>query len=97
MKFSKNLEQVLDTAKKYSVTSGGVKYADWYLPSKYELNLLYLQKSTIGSFSNAKYWSSTEYDKYQAWTQDFTNGTQDALPQYNKSNYSFMVRCVRQF
>ena len=28
----------------YSVTVGGVTYGDWYLPSQYELNLLFLQR-----------------------------------------------------
>ena len=44
----------------YSVTVDGVTYGDWYLPSKFELNLLYLQKSVVGGFANNSYWSSTE-------------------------------------
>jgi len=42
----------------YSVTVDGVTYGDWYLPSKYELNLLYVQKTAVGGFESAYYWSS---------------------------------------
>ena len=41
-------------------------YGDWYLPSRYELNLLYQQKAVVGSFDPnyycSVYWSSTESD-----------------------------------
>ena len=58
----------------YSVTVAGVTYADWYLPSKYELNLLYLQKTVVGGFANDYYWSSTEFDNNNAWQQYFSSG-----------------------
>ena len=61
----------------YSVTVGGVNYGDWYLPSKYELNLIYGQKALIGDFpANKYYWSSTESDPFRAWNQDFNDGAQ---------------------
>jgi len=50
----------------YSVTVGGVNYGDWYLPSKFELNLLYLQKTVVGGFASTYYWSSTESDTIYA-------------------------------
>ena len=77
----------------YSVTVGGVTYGDWYLPSKYELNLLYLQKIAVGGFASAYYWSSTEGNDYAAWIQDFDGGTQRS----NYKNLALRVRAVRAF
>jgi hypothetical protein len=77
----------------YSVTVGGVIYGDWYLPSKYELNLLYLQKAVVGGFASADYWSSSEDNVYSAWGQYFANGNQNAS---NKGT-TLYVRAVRAF
>jgi hypothetical protein len=78
-------------------------YSDWYLPSKYELNLMYrnigqgnaLGLGNVGGFANNYYWSSTEYDLGLAWIQDFFNGVQ-----YNFQkdlNFNVFVRSVRAF
>ena len=74
-----------------NLTLGG--YSDWFLPSKDELNEMYLNKAVIGGFANDNYWSSTEYDNNGAWLQVFDSGSQ-----YNvgKGNY-FVVRAVRAF
>jgi hypothetical protein len=71
-------------------------YSDWYLPSKNELNLLYANKDIIGGFPTflpLPYWSSSEYNKYAAWRQDFANGEQTA---YDKYNY-YHIRAIRSF
>lgn len=78
----------------YSVTVSGVTYGDWYLPSKFELNLLYLQKTAVGGFASALYWSSTEYDTNLAWVQAFDSGSHYY---YNKFSYTTRVRAVRAF
>ena len=71
----------------------GGNYGDWYLPSKYELNLLYLQKTVVGGFADAFYWSSSENDSNGAWNQSFNDGNQYVN---NKTNAS-CVRAVRAF
>jgi hypothetical protein len=71
----------------------GGNYGDWYLPSKYELNLLYLQKAMVGGFNVDIYWSSTEADSHSAWYQVFTSGQQEL---YLKA-FNWGVRPIRAF
>jgi hypothetical protein len=71
----------------------GEGYKDWYLPSKDELNKLYLQKTAVGGFASGPYWSSSEYYYNVAWRHHFANGIQ--FDDYrSSSNY---VRAVRTF
>lgn len=77
----------------YALTLNG--YSDWYLPSKDELNKLYVNQSLIGGFSSSSYWSSSAAGSYlfDAWTQNFGTGEQD--PTF-KTNSAF-VRAIRSF
>jgi hypothetical protein len=78
-------------------------YTDWYLPSKDELNLMYINigkgaspsspNYDIGVFANNYYWSSTEFDYNYAWFQSFTFGFQS---NFFKSSTSY-VRAIRSF
>ncbi len=69
-------------------------FGDWYLPSKYELDLVYQQKDAIGNFNGDLYWSSTEHNVGFSWGQSFHSyGGQYA---YNK-NIMSNVRCIRRF
>ena len=77
----------------YSLTRDGVTFDDWYLPSKSELNLLYLQRNVVGDF-NRGYWSSTEVDSVRAWLQYFNDGFQFS---YSGKNYSGYIRAIRAF
>ena len=72
-------------------TAGG--YKDWFLPSKEELNQLYLHRNVIGIYTTGFYWSSTESGKGHAWAQDFTNGLQSD----DKKTITRFVRAVRAF
>jgi hypothetical protein len=71
----------------------GGGYNDWYLPSKDELNKLYLSQVTIGGFGSGYYWSSSEYDAKGAWFQSLGDGSQ---PEFIKS-FTNGVRAVRSF
>ena len=66
---------------------------DWFLPSRDELNELYKQKSTVGSFASYYYWSSSEDSSYGAWLQTFDYGYQFVDYKY----YGPHVRAVRAF
>lgn len=68
-------------------------YSDWFLPSKDELNQMYIQRNVIGGFSNNPYWSSSEYNANLAWNQYLNDG---ALYGSNKTNV-YSVRAIRAF
>jgi hypothetical protein len=70
------------------------EYSDWYLPSKTELNVLYLNKVAIGGFSTFNYWSSSECTTNGAWNVGFSNGSLNYGG--NKDNPIY-VRAVRSF
>ncbi|MEI6750759.1 MAG: DUF1566 domain-containing protein [Bacteroidota bacterium] len=79
----------------YSVTVDGVAYGDWYLPSRYELGLLWTKKDVVGGFSATdRYWSSTEFDSNNAYVQ---------LPDeygyvyYKPKSEGYHVRAIRAF
>lgn len=81
------------SAKKcFDLNLGGK--SDWFLPSYRELEELYTNKTTIGGFADAVYWSSTEVDPTDAAGYDFLNGAGGGSP---KSTATFHVRCIRKF
>lgn len=84
----------------YSTTVDGVVYDDWFLPSKDELAQMFENLTVKGFdfFGICDYWSSSEYDAYSAWGQDFGDlwghyGRQNDIP---RGGYS-RVRPVRAF
>lgn len=109
-----NTEHILDSlgpigsyAARLAATCHDGGYSDWYLPSKYELDLMFKQRFIIGEFSLGEdiyqgvYWSSTvEYNtttktEYQAWVQKFNdNGRTYSLP---LDSHSARIRAIRSF
>ena len=75
----------------YNLTDG--TYSDWWLPSRDELNQMYIQKAVIGGFVAGSYWSSSESSAGAAWLQYFNFGYQFDYRKF--SNY--YVRAVRGF
>jgi hypothetical protein len=79
----------------------GGGYTDWFLPSKDELNLMYLNigqgnalgLGNVGNFFTNYYWSSTEYDNDTVWRSNFSSGVQNG----NIKNFTHYVRAVRAF
>ncbi len=84
-----------DTAKIASQKLEENGYSDWYLPSKEELNKLYLTKSVVGDFAESKvnYWSSTDGGGDMAWHQYLKNGYQYRNPK----DSHWRVRPIRAF
>ncbi|MDG1905743.1 MAG: DUF1566 domain-containing protein [Arenicella sp.] len=78
-----------EVANAYELNS----FADWFLPSRGELNLLYLQKDVVGSFGSFYYWSSSESNSFVAWDQNFGDGSQFD----GNKNSTLGVRAVRAF
>ncbi len=66
-------------------------FGDWYLPSKYELNLLLEQKGLAGT--NDAIWSSTETKNGKGFYVDFSNNQTISYQKNGTSN----VRTIRQF
>lgn len=71
-------------------------YSDWHLPSKEELNSVYvnLKQVGVGGFASNYYWSSTQSNTSDAWGKNFSNGRQNYD---NYKSYEFYVRAVRAF
>jgi len=70
-------------------------FADWFLPSKDELILMYtnLKEAGLGGFRESWLWSSSQNDIYLAWLQDFSDGSRGNVVK----DYEYAVRAVRAF
>jgi len=108
------LQQLSGSSANPATTCGNLVlngYDDWYLPSKDELYKLYLNKNSIGGFSNYQYWSSsmltsTKADGYShtyyntIWSLTFNNGIFSTLTLVDCSLFggsSGAFRAVRSF
>ena len=72
----------------------GGGFDDWFIPSFEELKTMFsaLNANTSVSFSDGKYWSSTEYNMNFVWARD-KNGSND----WNDRKAKLNVRAVRAF
>jgi hypothetical protein len=85
--------------------------ADWFLPSKDELNEAFrwlshsrkgLQLTPVGQFERGYYWTSSDYNGSTAWSQYFADGQQFDRVQTLTGNRKpparpFLVRPMRAF
>lgn len=75
--------------------ANGKKFSDWRVPTKFELNLMFQNKSEIGNFINGNYWSSSfGSTNGNHWWQDFFTGNQGVVSSYPAPG---LVRAVRSF
>jgi hypothetical protein len=77
-----------------ALTAGG--YSDWFMPSKDELNLMYVELKAhgVGGFNgSAGYWSSSELDFQTAAYQGFSGGGQSS----NYKHSTYPIRAARAF
>lgn len=72
-------------AQEYAQRQNAAKlkcHDDWRVPTKNELNLLFNNRAKIGGFNvrgcsiASWYWSSSQYDGWDAWGQRFSVGSQ---------------------
>ncbi|MCL2443840.1 MAG: DUF1566 domain-containing protein [Treponema sp.] len=67
-------------------------YTDWFLPSRGELNILYLRRTDVG-IASGTFWSSSQRYSSTAWNRDFGNGYEHD----DYKGYTSIVRPVRAF
>ena len=72
-------------------TYGG--FSDWFLPSKDELNELYIQRNIVGGITASYYSTSSEYSYEAFWFQSFIDGN----PNTPYKNNAYYIRPVRSF
>jgi len=77
-------------------------FDDWFIPSKDELNQLYMYaKDTgkTGEFNGVLYWSSSAFSEnisFSTWFQSFSDGFQDINYQFGRDDEA-SIRAVRAF
>jgi hypothetical protein len=83
----------------YSVIINGTVFGDWFLPSRDELDLIYVNLYNIavplGGFTNQYYWTSTENAANTAWEQYFATGAKNS--NFAKDGNLDHSRAIRRF
>lgn len=88
---------ITDTAAQYCDDLSFNGYDDWFLPSRDELNQIYLNlaQEGIGQFDWMPYWSSSEYNTEEAYLMSFYGSGQ--VVTNSKDINSYITRAVRAF
>jgi len=89
-----NAQNLISDPANHSIN--GQKFRDWRLPTKHELNEMYLSSSAIGNFGTKTYWSSFLVGNGSAWRQNFLSGMQFFGVNFLLTDFLF-VRSVRDF
>ncbi|MGX8785217.1 collagen-like adhesin Lcl [Legionella pneumophila] len=71
----------------------GKLYSDWRLPTRFELNLIYMMRNELGNFLEGNYWSSIEKSSANSWVFNFKTGEIKDIAK----NKTAAVRAVRAF
>ncbi|HAT6977612.1 TPA: DUF1566 domain-containing protein [Legionella pneumophila] len=71
----------------------GKLYSDWRLPTRFELNLIYMMRNELGNFLEGNYWSSIEKSSANSWVFNFKTGKITDIAK----NKTAAVRAVRVF
>ena len=70
--------------------------SDWFLPSRDELNALFLTRDLFDNLSTktspTQYWTSNQFDYAFIWMRNFNTGLEDT-----KQNNPYNIRAVRAF
>jgi len=84
-----------DNAMKAAQNYKGGGFTDWRLPTKDELNLMYvnIKPNKLAGFTEEKYWSSSQANRTVMWNQNFSDGSQNYVGKHVKGS----VRAVRAF
>ena len=83
----------LHNAANYCDTLAVHGRTDWYLPSVYEMTVVYINYAAIGNFAAADYWASSEVDSSNA---NFFRGTSPSYIGYTTKNTASRIRCARR-
>ncbi|HAU0949628.1 DUF1566 domain-containing protein, partial [Legionella pneumophila] len=71
----------------------GKLYSDWRLPTRFELNLIYMMRNELGNFLAGNYWSSIEKSSANSWVFNSKTGEIKNIAK----NKTAAVRAVRAF
>ena len=92
-----SLTMKFNEAQEYAAKLDAHGHKDWRVPTKAELNVLFNNRAAIGGFDisgslpTGWYWSSSQFNRWDAWGQNFVNATKDNYPKY----HLLSVRLVR--